>query len=226
MTRIEFLAELSRKLNKLPKEELANVLSYYDEVFFDAGVEHEAQTAEKLGNIDDIARQILIDNNIAPDGDPEYFVQRNNKTTADNNNEYKNENPDGNVNVQTPINNSQGSKRGSGILVKLLILVVTFPIWLPVLIAVVSVLFALIVAAAAIVFALAVSGVACVFGGIVGLFFEPIGGVITIGIGLVLCGLMGILGVPIFRGIFRWLRDLLNSICTSVHNLIEKRRTA
>lgn len=39
MTRIEFLAELSRKLDKLPKEEFENVLRYYDEVFLDAGVD-------------------------------------------------------------------------------------------------------------------------------------------------------------------------------------------
>ena len=46
MKRIEFITELSRKLYKLPKEELESVLSYYDEIFLDAGIENEEETAE------------------------------------------------------------------------------------------------------------------------------------------------------------------------------------
>ena len=90
MTRIEFLAELSRKLDKLPKEEFENVLRYYDEVFLDAGVDKESETAENLGSIDEIARQILIDNNIAPDGEPEFFVEKKNYNNHKDNNQSKN----------------------------------------------------------------------------------------------------------------------------------------
>lgn len=209
MTRIEFLGELSRRLSKLPKEELDDVLSYYDEIFFDAGVENEAETSEKLGNIDDIARQILIDNNIAPDGEPEYFVQQKNGTQGT-----------GAATVESK------AKSNNNIAGKLLILVLTFPIWLPVLITVVSVAFSLLVAAAAIVFALIISGVVCVGVGFAALFFEPVAGLITLGIGLVLCGLLGLVGVPLCKWLFRVLKDLFNSICTSFHNFIEKRRSA
>lgn len=201
MTRIEFLNELSRKLKGLTQEEINNVLSYYDEVFLDAGVENEKETAEKLGNIDDIARQILIDNNVAPDGEAEYFVQNN--------------------------VSAQGTKaKSNNIAIKLLILVLTFPIWLPVLVAVVSTLFGLLVAAAAIVFALIVAGVACVVSGIVALFVEPFAGLFVLGVGLVLCGIFGLIAVPVCKWFFRLLRDLFNVIIKWCHGLIEKRRGA
>lgn len=206
MSRIEFLGELSRRLSKLPKEELDDVLSYYDEIFLDAGVEHEAETSEKLGNIDDIARQILIDNNIAPDGEPEYFVQNGSQGKGTVNGGKK-----------KPVND---------VAIKLLILVLTFPIWLPVLITVVSVAFALIVTAVAVLFSLIVAGVACIVGGIITLFVEPAVGVLALGIGLVICGLFGLVGVPLFKWLFRALRDLFNNLVDWCHGIIEKRRVS
>ena len=84
MTRQEFLDKLSAKLDKLPAEERENALDYYNEIFMDAGEENEEKTAEEIGSIDDIARQIYTENGIDPDGKPKFmmedFVDRNEST--------------------------------------------------------------------------------------------------------------------------------------------------
>lgn len=61
MNRKEFIDELKRKLNKLPYDEITNAISYYEEYFDEAGSENEQKAIEELGNISDIAAQILAD---------------------------------------------------------------------------------------------------------------------------------------------------------------------
>ena len=227
MTRIEFLAELSRKLDKLPKEEFENVLRYYDEVFLDAGVEKESETAENLGDIDEIARQILIDNNIAPDGEPEFFVQekhddrQNNKAYT--NNQTYNYSSDQNSN-NTFNNQNYAYKKNSNLGWKIAVIILTFPIWLPLIIILAALAFAFVVTAISLIFALIVTGVACVIGGIVTLFTEPFLGMIVLGIGLVVTGTFALLGVPFFKWIFSLLKQLFDRITHWANKLIEKWR--
>ncbi len=207
MTRIEFISELSRKLNRLPKEELDNVLSYYDEVFLDAGVGNEAETAEKLGSIDDIVRQIYADNNIAPDGEPEYYVE-----TPDNNSMAN--------------NTANKNNQGTSFAIKLLIILLTFPIWLPVIGAVASIVLSIVVTFFAIAFAFLVTGIACIIIGIIELFNAPVIGIMTLGVGLILIGLFGLVAYPLLKVVFRGFRALFNKIISACHNFIEKRRNS
>ncbi|MDE6149382.1 MAG: DUF1700 domain-containing protein [Ruminococcus sp.] len=215
MKRIEFITELSRKLYKLPKEELESVLSYYDEIFLDAGIENEEETAEKLGNIDDIIRQILVENNIEPDGKPEYYVDSS-KQNQQKSNTYqpKNESSD--------FNNKP--KSGMSAAAKILIAVLTFPIWLPVLIVIVSLAFALLVTVIAVAFAFAVAGVSCIVVGIITLFTAPPIGLTTLGIGFVFLGIIGLIASPILKAVFNSVRNVLNSIFSFLHNIIDRRR--
>lgn len=215
MKRIEFITELSRKLYKLPKEELESVLSYYDEIFLDAGIENEEETAEKLGNIDDIIRQILIDNNIDPDGQPEFYVDSA-KQVQDKSNTYYKENQAANINNVPKSGMSAGAK--------LLIAILTFPIWLPILIVIVSLAFALLVTVIAVAFAFAVAGVSCIVVGIVTLFTAPPIGLATLGIGLVFLGIIGLIASPVLKSVFNGVRNVLNSIFSFCHNIIDRRR--
>lgn len=218
MTRIEFLAELSRKLDKLPKEEFENVLRYYDEVFLDAGVDKEDETAENLGSIDEIARQILIDNNIAPDGEPEYFVQEkinNQKNQAQNNSS--------NYNANNTFNNQNYAyKKKSDLGWKIAVIILTFPIWLPIIITLAALAFALVITAISLVFALIVTAVACVVGGIVILFTEPFLGMIVLGIGLVAAGIISLVGVPFFKWAFSLIKKLFDKLTSWGNRLMKK----
>ena len=211
MKRIEFITELSRKLYKLPKEELESVLSYYDEIFLDAGIENEEETAEKLGNIDDIIRQILIDNNIDPDGQPEYYVDSA-KQNQNKSNVYQQK--------SETSNHSSGMSAGA----KLLIAILTFPIWLPILIVIVSLAFALLVTVIAVASAFSVAGVSCIVVGIVTLFTAPPIGLATLGIGLVFLGIIGLIASPVLKSVFNGVRNVLNSIFSFCHNIIDRRR--
>ena len=74
MKRQDFLDALRARLNRLPAEELEDALDYYNEIFLDAGEENEEETAESLGSIDDIARQIYAENGIEPDGRPTFIL--------------------------------------------------------------------------------------------------------------------------------------------------------
>lgn len=216
MKRIEFITELSRRLNKLPKEELENVLSYYDEIFLDAGVEHEEETSEKLGNIDDIVRQILADNNIDPDGEPEFYVDSTKQDSKNQNNSYQQNSQTGNYNHS--VNN------GMSVGAKLLIALITFPIWLPLIIAIASVVFALIISVLAVSFSFALAGVACFLYGVVSLFTFPVSGLISMGIGLIFLSIVGLIISPILKGMFRCVRNILNRIFSFFHNLLYRRR--
>ena len=224
MTRIEFLAELSRKLDKLPKEEFENVLRYYDEVFLDAGVDKESETAENLGSIDEIARQILIDNNIAPDGEPEFFVQKPdgkeqnnqkyNNSQTQNNSDYSNNN--------TFNNQNYAYKKKSDLGWKIAVIILTFPIWLPIIIILAALAFAAVVTAISLIFALVVTAIACVIGGIVTLFTEPFLGMFVLGIGLVAVGICSLAGVPFFKWAFSLIKKLFDKLTSWGNRLMKK----
>ena len=63
MYKFEFLNELKNKLNGLPKDELDNRLSFYEEMIndrMDEGKSEEEAVAE-IGSVDDVVRQIASD---------------------------------------------------------------------------------------------------------------------------------------------------------------------
>lgn len=59
MTKYEYIAKLEKLLADMPPQERRDALEYYAEYFDAAGPDHEAETAEKLGNPETVARQIL-----------------------------------------------------------------------------------------------------------------------------------------------------------------------
>ena len=60
MKKEQFISELKRKLNRLPKDEIENVISYYNEYFEECGKDDEEVIGE-LGSPSLIASQILAD---------------------------------------------------------------------------------------------------------------------------------------------------------------------
>lgn len=59
MTKYEYIAKLEKLLADMPPQERRDALEYYVEYFDAAGPDHEAETAEKLGDPETVARQIL-----------------------------------------------------------------------------------------------------------------------------------------------------------------------
>lgn len=71
MTKYEYLARLEQLLADLPPQQRRDALDYYAEYFDAAGSDHEAETAEKLGDPESVARTILeSEAEAAPDAVP------------------------------------------------------------------------------------------------------------------------------------------------------------
>ncbi len=233
MRRQEFIGQLRNKLNRLPADELQNVIDYYNEIFLDAGEDREEETARNLGNIDDIVRQIYVENNISPDGNAEYFVgdanRNDNRNTnanynANNFNQSQNQNQgynNGNQNADNNVYQNKSSGMSAG--AKILLFILLFPVWFPIVAVVFSLLFAFFVTIIALGFALAVSGIVLAVVGIVTIFIAPPIGLITAGVGFMIMALCLLISAPVVRWAWRGLVSFCNWISGKMHNLFFKK---
>ena len=175
MNKLEFLTKMRNRLERfgLPHDDINDALSYYEEIFLDAGFGKEEETSAELGDPEEIADGILRDSGIQ---------------TADS--------------IQFPprFDNAQGGKKSTeNFWLKFIILILTFPVWFPILISIFAVLFALVVSAIAIVASLLFAGIAFIIAGVYSLTEVPPVGILSIGIGLMITGLFIILGGPVLR---------------------------
>lgn len=217
MNRLEFLARMRKRLEQggLPEDDINDALSYYEEVFLDAGEDHEIDTAESMGEPEDIARDILIESGIHPDGDAQFPPEE--IKTAERSSEAD-------VHDTTSAAATGTSSKSSGIstLIKLLILVLTFPIWLPILILVVVFLFVIIVVAFSLVFGFLIAGVSIIFGGIRTLFEAPFVGMMMLGGGLLVVGLFVLIAGPVLKrfipGAINLFRSVIDKLGDALRN--------
>ena len=75
MTKYEYLAKLEQLLAAMPPQERRDALDYYSEYFDAAGPDHEAETAEKLGDPETVARKILEGAGLNGAGEADQTVQ-------------------------------------------------------------------------------------------------------------------------------------------------------
>jgi len=59
MSRHDFIAQLQKKLRKLPFDEVKEATDYYEEYFDDAGEENEQAVLEELGSPSAVASHII-----------------------------------------------------------------------------------------------------------------------------------------------------------------------
>ncbi|MDD6067022.1 MAG: DUF1700 domain-containing protein [Firmicutes bacterium] len=59
MNKEKYLAELSKKLRRLPRQEYMSAMAYYREYFEDAGPEMEEQVIKDLGTPSEVANEII-----------------------------------------------------------------------------------------------------------------------------------------------------------------------
>ncbi|MBR1824558.1 MAG: DUF1700 domain-containing protein [Ruminococcus sp.] len=206
MNKLEFLTTMRNRLEKfgLPQDEINDALSYYEEVFLDAGFGKEEATAEELGDPIEIADGILRDSGIHTSDASEY-PPRFDETQ---------------VTGGQPVNNSTSN---SNFWLKLIILILTFPIWLPIIVSVFAVLFALLISAIAIIAALIGSGIALIVGGIQLLFEAPPVGITCIGIGLMVTGLFIMVGKPFINRLIPASARLIRGTVNKIKGLFNRR---
>ena len=217
MNRNEYLSRLRQYLEKggLGIDDIEDAVRYYEEIFLDAGEENEGKTAENLGSPEELARKILIDNGIHCDGEPTYQVN----SSYSNGTNYNNSNNNTNSGYGRNPQDYDEQRKRNNLLLKIIIVILTFPIWISIAAAVGGVAFGLLVAAIAIVFAFIVTGVVCTVCGIVAIFTAPPAGLVVLGVGLVFIGLSGLIILPAIKGLwhlgvrlFNWIISIIRRI--------------
>ncbi|MBP3459388.1 MAG: DUF1700 domain-containing protein [Lachnospiraceae bacterium] len=218
MTKYEFLGDLSRLLSDLPEDERKQAMKYYEDYFADAGESHEQEVLQELGSPERIAQLIREDSSETIEyGDSRFarttdYIQpydnsssngRDDKNQSSSDQTYwqNNKNADSNwQNTQTGYPNDKGHKNQnssndtSRIVILIILIILSSPVWLSVLTGLFSLILGIIATAFGIFAALilggggvAIGGIACFIGGLIAAFAgEAAAGILTIGVGCIL----------------------------------------
>lgn len=179
MNKLEFLTRLRNSLERggMPAEDINDALSYYEEVFMDAGFGKEEETAASMGVPEEVAGNILREAGITPPPAPAAVPQ----------------------NMGGAAQPQQKKKPSGGtIALSIVLAVLTFPIWLPVLIVAVVMLFVIIVVLLSLIVAFIATGIGLIIGGFALLFEIPSLALITLGAGFIITGLVILICKPVF----------------------------
>ena len=222
MTKLEFMKELESLLPDIPLEEKEEALRYYNGYFDDAGEDQEEEIAKELGSPVKVAAYIKADLNLnATDRESRgYFtekgyqetikseyevVSKTNNETGDNgfynqtgtnangtntNGTYSNANAN-----KWAFDNSKTSTKKTDRVLYLLIAIITFPIWLPIMLSVFGIAIGIVASILGIIFGFGVAGIALIGAGLV-LFIAglvelstPVIGLLMMGGGLIVLGI-------------------------------------
>lgn len=213
MKKEEFLRRLEQLLSGISEEEKADALGYYRSYFEDAGEENEEAIAAELESPEKVAESIR--KNLGLEGNGSYY-----NSMANRDEEYYR-------NVNNTIQNLQGhpkNDKGGWSALTITILILTSPIWLTLLLAVICVLFTVVavllgvaITVAAVMAAFIIVGFALIGGGFTALFSgELLVGLGLIGSGLIILALgllMVVLTVWIFGGFLPWALKGIVRLC-------------
>lgn len=176
MSKKEFLSELRIRLSPLSEEERESAVKYYEEFFDDC--ESDEAAFRQLGSPEEIAKQILKENGIEI---PPIILNGSQNSTGVGN---------------TPEKKTDGSK----IAMSVIIIILTFPLW----IGLVAAAFGILVAFAAVLFAVVAAslgvGITCFFMGLYSIIFKSFAvGIFITGIGLISLAIFMLIVIPLFK---------------------------
>lgn len=254
MNKNEFLQRLREDLSSLSDEERLNALKYYEEFFADAGEDKEDEVITEFVSPEDLANR--IQDEIAELESKEYADKSDKAESGENIYNYNEKIPEKeeipeeiiiqikkeNKNsgekekeqetkwqYQKNIYNSGNSKKNNNGALKIILLICTFPIWLPLLASVASVAFGLFMTLFGIAFAVASmalagfimigAGFISVGYGITNVFIDisralyPIGaGLVVSGVGIIMAYAFTKLSMVIFKSQFKFAGWAVNGI--------------
>ena len=209
MNRLEYLTALRRYLEEggLSAEDISDAMGFYEEIFLDAGVQHEEETARNLGLPKELADKILQDSGIHSQGDAVFQMEE----AADPRNAQNQQNTQ--------------SDRNSN-LMKLVIIIVTSPLWISFVCVVFGIAMGFVAAIAAVLFAIFAAGITVFACGIATLFSVFPAGLTLIGAGIILMSIGTLILVPIIKGIWHSAVSVFNWAANGIGKLFGVRRAA
>lgn len=208
MNKTEYLAELSKYLKRVPKQDLDDALEYYEEYFEEAGVENEQKIIEELGTPKDLAKKIIIecvDKNFSEDYEP--------------------------AEISTEVvSDKKDEKKEKKSLSPWLILAAIFalplsPIVIVLLIVVLAIAFSVIVSLIAVFVSMgltAIVGAISALVAIVAMFANPTGGLMMFGVSLIVAAL----GAIFFCLVFTLFDLLIKALTKAGSKLVHKKAGA
>lgn len=201
MNKNEYLKILRENLTALSDDERENALSYYEEFFNDSDSDEQAISA--LGSPETVAEQILRESgNII-------VSESLTENTAS---------------PQPEVRDSNNQKSPANIILIILILILTFPLW----IGLVATAFGVLVSLCAVIFAIITAffsvGIGTIVAGGFFLFVSFPVGLILIGSGLIVLGIFFALVIPLFKLIFKGLGKLIDLLVKPLNKLFNKNK--
>lgn len=252
MSRLEFMKELAKLLEDLPRDEKIEILKYYNGYFDDAGEEKEADIIRELGSPAKVAASVKagMDESMAEHMeftekgvDDEKTVQEYEERRSRKQDEQQEESHsfyyEDRADARSDSRNVYPRRKESNswkIIAIALIIIVTFPVWIGLvgaLIGLIGGLFGLLVGLIAAVVgglvACLASGVACVVSGFAKILFSPLSGMMSISVGILLLGvgLLCLLLCGLFFGkLIPWIIGLIGRLFRWIGSLFGGRRRA
>ena len=154
MGKEEYLGLLEIELSALPLEEKENVMEYYRSYFEEAGEENHNRVIKELGKPEELAAHILKNSSCLPS----VLGKKNKSDQQEKTEERKN---------KTMPKDQKNENRDNKILLVLLILVFSFPLWFPLICSIFGILFAFVAVTLSIGFIGIIIGLALMIASIV-----------------------------------------------------------
>lgn len=179
----EYLQALQNELRALPAEEQDSAMEYYTDYFNDAGEEHFQEVVEELGSPEKLGSYIRTKFTCVPATQKQNEDKHEDKQHASNKSSF---------NSQTP----EKQASGLNILLVIVLLLLTFPVWGPILLSFLGIVFGLFISFIALGFAGIIGAIALLGAGIslciasfVAFFTEPLTSILSLGCGIFILGL-------------------------------------
>lgn len=181
MNRIEFMQQLEMLLADISEAERADAIKYYNDYFDDAGVENEAGVIEQLGSPEQVAQNIKaesygtenVNQTYSSQDAPNMNYAYSSQDAPNMNHTYTN---------QQPLNNDRD---GATLALVVVLIIVTFPLWMSLAGALIGLAFGLTVGGGGII----VGGIAVIGAAIAKTAIFPMGGVFLFGLSFLLLAL-------------------------------------
>ncbi|MCH5324358.1 MAG: DUF1700 domain-containing protein [Eubacterium sp.] len=198
MNKYEFLAQLRNALSSVPQEEREAAMSYYEEFFSEAGEENEQAVIASLGSPEELAKSIINENKDAGQAADTAHADASGF--------------DGNSFTPPPTPAQQNTGWSGGqIALIVILLILSFPIWIGLVAAVFGILFGLFAALIGIIIAFGACAISAL-GISIGAFFTgaPVAGLFSFGIALFFAGLFPLAIYPLCKLLVK-----LTKVCCS-----------
>lgn len=207
MNKYEYLAQLRNALATLPKAEQDEAMSYYEEFFIDAGVENEQAVIASLGSPETLAASIIKE------------------STHQSEASEASASASGFVAPETPAQTAQrtGKKWSGGqIALVVVLLILSFPIWIGIVAALFGISVGFICGAFGILIGLAGGSIGAIATGIIALFTNVPVGLFLIGAGLFVGGLMFLVAIPLCKLVIKLFKVIIKGIVSLINKISGK----